>query len=191
MKSKRLLRSLILSSLFLFLLSGAGPVALAEGFAPGGPFPVFTLPAPESSEVQSYLGLKTMEPFAISDVQSKLVLIEFMDVFCTQCLANAPTLNKLYRVIQEDASLSKDVKIMGIAIGNNKTQVDAFRKNSKVPFPIFPDEKLAVAEVVELAGTPTMVLVSKKGETLSLHLGAIKDFDGFLKELRQIHKTQR
>lgn len=190
MKLRLLVKSLSLSCLCFILLSGAGSVALAEGFAVGSPFPAITLPAPDSSESQNYLGLKTSQPFGLSDVRAKLVLIEFMDVFCTQCLANAPTLNRLYKVIQEDAALSKDVKIIGVAIGNTKTQVDAFRKNAKVAFPIFPDEKLAIAEVVELAGTPTMVLVSNKGDTLSCHRGAIKDFDGFLKELREIHKKQ-
>jgi peroxiredoxin len=180
-----------LSCLFLILLCGAGSDVLAEGFAPGCPFPAITLPAPESPQVQGYLGLKTMESFSLSDVQAKIVLVEFLSALCTQCIANAPTLNKLYKVIQQDAALSKDVKIIGVAIGNSKTELDAFKKNSKTPFPIFLDENLAIAEVVELAGTPTMVLVSKKGETLLCHRGTIKDFDGFLKELREIHKTQR
>lgn len=190
MKLRLLVKSLSLSCLCFILLSGAASIARAEGFAVGSPFPAITLPAPESSESQNYLGLKTAAPFALSDVRAKLVLIEFMDAFCTQCMANAPTLNKLYKVIQEDASLSKDVKIIGVAIGNSKAQMEAFRKNYKVPFPIFPDEKLAIAEVVELAGTPTMVLVSNKGDTLSCHRGTIKDFDSFLKELREIHKKQ-
>ena len=191
MKLPLLLRSLFLSCLFMILLYGTGSVARAEGFAPGCPFPVFTLPAPESPQVQSYLGLKAMEPFTLADVRSKIILVEFLSAMCTQCIANAPTLNRLYKVIQEDSALSKDVKIIGIAIGNSKTELAAFKKNSKVPFPIFLDENLAIAEVVELAGTPTMVLVSKNGETLSCHRGPIKDFDGFLKELRKIHKTQR
>jgi thiol-disulfide isomerase/thioredoxin len=191
MKWKLLLRSLVLSCLFLISLCGAGSVVLAEGFAPGCPFPVITVPAPESSQVQSYLGLKTKEPFTLSDVQAKVVVVEFLNALCTQCIANAPTLNKLYKVTQQDAALSKDVKIIGIAIGNSQTELDAFKKNTKTPFPIFLDEKLAIAEVVELSGTPTMVLVAKNGETLSCHRGAIKDFDGFLKDLREILKKQR
>jgi hypothetical protein len=79
MNLKLFLRSLSLSCLFFILLCGAGSVALAEGFAPGCPFPVFTLPAPESPQVQSYLGLKTMEPFSIADVRSKVILIEFLN----------------------------------------------------------------------------------------------------------------
>ena len=45
---------------------------------PGSQLPQFTLPAPDSPQVQSYLGLKTMEPFSLSDVRSKLVVVEFL-----------------------------------------------------------------------------------------------------------------
>lgn len=152
--------------------------------------PSFTLPAPDSPQAQSYLGLKAMEPFTLSQVRSKIVLIEFMNATCTQCLVNAPTVNRLYKVIQEDPVLSKDVKIIGIAIGNDQKQVDAFKKSTKSQFPIFPDDKFAVAEVVDVMETPTMVLVSSSGRILSSHRGAIKDLDAFLKELRTIHKTQ-
>lgn len=191
MKLKLLLRSLILSCLFLTILCAAGADVLAEGTTPGCPFPAITLPAPESSQAQSYLGLKTMGPFPLSDVQAKIVLVEFLNALCTQCIANASTLNRLYKVIQQDAALSKDVKIIGVAIGNSKAELEAFKKNTKTLFPLFLDENLAIAEVVDLEGTPTMVMVSKKGETLSCHRGTIKDFDGYLKELREIHKTLR
>jgi hypothetical protein len=94
-------------------------------------------------------------------------------------------------VIQDDASLSKDVKMIGIAAGNDKTQIDAFRKGVKVAFPIFPDEKLAIAAAVEVPLTPSTVMVSNSGKMLSCHPGPIKDFDAYLKELREILKTQR
>ena len=93
-------------------------------------------------------------------------------------------------MIQEDATLSKDVKIIGIGIGNGKTEIDAFKRSSKAAFPIFADDKLAVAEAVEVTTTPTTVLVSNSGKTLSCHRGPIKDLDAFLKELREIYKTQ-
>lgn len=93
-------------------------------------------------------------------------------------------------MIQDDAALSKNIKIIGVAIGNNKTQADAFKKNFKVPFPIFPDEQLAIAGAVEVADTPTMLLVTTGGKVLSSHAGAIQNFDAFLKELREINKKQ-
>lgn len=93
-------------------------------------------------------------------------------------------------MIQEDPSLAGDVKIIGVALGNNKTQTNAFKKTSKVAFPVFPDEKLDIAAAVDIHETPTMVVVSSSGKTLACHRGAFKDLDGFLKELREIHKTQ-
>jgi hypothetical protein len=93
-------------------------------------------------------------------------------------------------VIQDDPSLARDVKIIGIAMGNDKSMASAYKKTSKIPFPIFPDEKMDVASVVDINETPTMVLVSSSGKTLALHKGALKDVDGLLKELREIHKTQ-
>lgn len=190
MTSKWFLRFSQLSGLFFLLLCCSVSASLAEGFTPGSQLPSFTLPAPDSTQAQSYLGLKAMAPFTLSEVRSKMVLVEFMSATCPQCIVNAPTVNRLYKVIQEDPVLSKDVKIIGIAIGNDQKQVDAFKKSSKVPFPIFPDDKFAVAEVVDVMETPTTVLVSINGKTLSSHRGAIKDLDAFLKELRAIHKTQ-
>jgi peroxiredoxin len=190
MRWKWFLRSFQLTGLLFILLCCPVSDCPAEGVAPGSQLPQFTLPAPDSPQAQAYLGLKTMEPFTLSKVRSKLVLIEFLNAMCTQCVANAPMVNRLYKVIQEDATLSKDVKMIGIAIGNDKTQADAFKKNTKVQFPIFPDDTFAIAATLEVAETPTMLLVSNSGKTLSLHRGAIKDFDAFLKELRAIHKTQ-
>jgi hypothetical protein len=94
-------------------------------------------------------------------------------------------------VIQDDAALSKDVKLIGIAIGNEKKQIDAFRKGVKVAFPIFPDDTLAIAAAVEVSETPSTVMVSSSGKMLSCHRGPIKDFDAYLKELREVLKTQR
>jgi hypothetical protein len=79
--------------------------------------------------------------------------------------------------------------MIGIALGSNQALTDAFKKTCKVVFPIFPDEQLDIASAVEVQETPTLVLVSSSGKTLALHRGAIKDLDGFLKELRSIYKT--
>jgi thiol-disulfide isomerase/thioredoxin len=190
MKCKWFLRSFQLASLLFTLLCCSVSGSLAEGLAPGSQLPQFTLPAPDSTQAQSYLGLKAMGPFSISDVRSKVLVIEFMSTTCTQCVANAPVVNRLYKVTQEDAALAKDVKIIGIAIGNDKMQIDAFKKGAKVSFPILPDDTLAIGAAVDIPGTPTMVMVSNSGKVLSSHVGVIKDFDALLKELRGVLKTQ-
>jgi peroxiredoxin len=188
---KRFLTSLQLLTCLLCAL----PCYTAYGsrdqpFLAGSQIPQFTLPAPDSQQTLSYLGLRTMDPFTISQTGAKLVLIEFLNALCPQCQANAPVLNRLYNVVQKDAALAKDVKIIGIAIGNGKSETDAYKKSFKVPFPLFPDENLAIAQAVGVMETPTMVLVTHSGKVLTSHSGVIKDFDGFLRELREIHKKQ-
>ena len=86
--------------------------------------------------------------------------------------------------------MARDVKIIGICIGNNKTQIDAFKKNFKVSFPLIPDENMAIALAVEVAETPTMVLVTHSGKVLWSHSGVIRDFDGLLRDLRENLKKQ-
>lgn len=191
MKQKWFLRCFQMLTCVLFALSSYSVYGSEDmPFAPGSQLPQFTLPASNSQQASTYLGIKTAEPCALSSVGSKLVLIEFMSAMCPHCHTNAPILNRLYKVIQEDAALAKDVKIIGIAIGNDQTQAEAFRKNFKVPFPIFPDESMAIAGTVEVMTTPTMILVTKSGKVLTSHSGVIQDFDGFLKELREINKKQ-
>jgi thiol-disulfide isomerase/thioredoxin len=175
----------------LFLLQC--PLALGaqgEDFPVGSELPPLALPAPDSPDAREYLGLKTMGQFKLSDIDSKIVLIEFMSAMCPVCHATAPLVNKLYRVIEGDSGLAKNVKIIGIAVGNNYRQLDAYKKNFKVPFPILPDDGYAVTGPMGGVDTPTMIVATKSGKVLSSHRGVIEDFDGYLKELREIVKKQ-
>jgi thiol-disulfide isomerase/thioredoxin len=173
----------LLCLLFALLCHPAYAPAASE------PDPVqITMPAPDSPQAQKYLGLKDAEPFALSKLNAKIVVIEFFNALCPHCHSNAPIVNKLYKVVQDDSGL-RDVKFIGVAIGSDKSEVEAFRKNFKVPFPIFIDENFAISAAVEGVDTPTtIVLGTSNGKVYARHVGVIKDFDGFLKELRAIHK---
>ncbi len=48
---------------------------------PGTILPKFQLMGPGSSETKAYLGLKDEKPFSLSQVKTKLVIVEFFDVF--------------------------------------------------------------------------------------------------------------
>jgi peroxiredoxin len=188
---KRFLTSLQLLTCLLCAL----PCYTAYGsqdpsFLAGSQLSQFTLPAPDSQQTVSYLGLKTMGPYTISQIDAKLVLIEILSALCPHCHANAPVVNRLYQVIQKDAALARDVKIIGICTGNDQTQIDAFKKSFKVRFPLFPDEDSTIALAVGVMGTPTMLLVTPSGKVLTSYSGVVQDFDGLLKDVRENHKKQ-
>lgn len=162
--------------------------AFGAAHTPQLPAAGFTLPAPDSEQEQTYLGLKAMKPFKISDIKASLVVIEFMSALCPHCHANAPIMNGIYKTIQADPGLS-DVKIIAIAISNEKAEVQAFKKTFKTPFPILLDEDDAISASMEGVETPTTMIVSTEGEkVLFTQVGVIRDPDRFVKQLKKLHK---
>ncbi len=79
MNKKRFLRSFQFLACLLFLVQVHSAYA-AEGelFPVGSQMPTFTVGAPDSPEVQKYLGLKGSDPFKIADIGAKVVLVEFL-----------------------------------------------------------------------------------------------------------------
>ncbi len=66
---------LVLAVLLIFIaipLFGAGKLDIGPNLPP------FILEKPASAEVQNYLGLQKMEPFGLSQIQGKMVIIEVM-----------------------------------------------------------------------------------------------------------------
>jgi peroxiredoxin len=150
----------------------------------------FTLPAPDSVQAQKYLGLNAMEPFGISDIKATLVVVEFMSALCPHCHANAPIMNNLYKTIQGDSRLA-DVKVIAIAVGNEKAEVEAYKKKFKVPFPVLLDEDCAISASMEGVATPTTMIIStENGKVLFTNVGVIQDPDRFLKQLKSLHKKK-
>jgi hypothetical protein len=52
-----------------------------EPFPLGSQISSFTVGVPGSPDVQKYLGLKGNDPFKLSDIGAKIVVIEFMNAF--------------------------------------------------------------------------------------------------------------
>ncbi len=65
----------VLAVLLIFL---SVPVFGAEKVNVGPNLPRLTLEKPGSFETQNYLGLPKMEPFSLSQIQGKIVIIEVM-----------------------------------------------------------------------------------------------------------------
>ena len=53
----------------------------AENIPPGSILPDFKLTGPASPQAKAYLGVKDEKQFSFSQVNAKLVLVEFFDVF--------------------------------------------------------------------------------------------------------------
>jgi len=150
----------------------------------------FALPTPDSAQTQTYLGLDAMKPFKVTDIRAKIVVIELMSARCPHCQANAPIMNDIYKMIRADSGLA-DVKVIAIAIADDKAGVETFKKQFKTPFPILLDESREITRSMTVRGTPTTMVVSTEdAEVLFTHPGVIPDADAFVKQVKFVKQLE-
>lgn len=150
-----------------------------------------TLPAPDSVQTQRYLGLPAMKPFKVGEVKTKVVVIEFMSALCEFCSLNAGTMNKIYRMVQENPQLAPNVKVVAVGIISTSSQLEAFKKQHSISYPVLDDANGAIASAMGNLPTPTTLIVSARtGKALYSHVGLIWSSDGFVEEIeKQLKKS--
>jgi peroxiredoxin len=161
----------------------------------GGQLPDFTLPAPENPDHRAYLGLAEEDgTFTIPEIASPVIIIEIFSMYCPHCQREAPTVNQLYRRIEETPDLKGKVKLIGIGVGNTRFEVDYFRDTYDIPFPLFPDPDFTLHTLFGEVRTPYFVVIKQpaSGGHRVIHsaLGGIGDPDTFLDLIRQKSELQ-
>jgi hypothetical protein len=167
--------------------SGHGATTLS----PGMKLPAFRLSSPGSADALRYLGLTKAEPFSLSQVSSKLILVEVFSVFCQYCQKQTPAMNRIYQYIQEDQNLAKQIKMIGIAVVGDQKAVEAFKTAYRVKFPIIPDPKMGIFGKLQNPQVPLLLLVNQQGDILLTYLGYLNDADDFFGKIKKIAANQK
>jgi peroxiredoxin len=160
--------------------------ALATETTPlkGGTFPDIVLSAPEKTSEKEYLGLSAKNSFKVSQIKTDLLIIEFFSMYCPYCQKEAPNVNELYRIISERAGLKNKVKIIGIGAGNTPFEVDVFRQQYNIQFPVFSDESFSAHKVVGEVRTPHFFVIRRSSDgsnaVVYSKVGSIQDPKEFL-----------
>lgn len=154
----------------------------------GMKLPHFVLPAPETPDDRQYLELTSSEPFSISQIPAKLVLVEVFHVLCHHCQKQAPEMNRIFQYIKEDPELAQSIKMLGIGISSDQKALDAFEKSFHGKFPLIPDQKLTVFSLLGEPPIPFLMLVDNQGNVLLTNVGYLNDTDDFFRRIKQLHK---
>jgi hypothetical protein len=196
MIQKKLLRSALYLMVCVVLVLSWCPVCGAadkkgeEAFSPGKTLPQFTLDAPVSAKQRKYLGLKEGQSFSLTQIPAKIVVLEIFQVTCSHCRKQAPILNRVYKLIQQDSDMRNDIKMIGIAAKATEDLVGLWRRQLKVKFPLFPDPELDIWKKIGKPGTPCTMVLSHSDKVLSSHLGEMDDSLEFFKEIKAHYKKQ-
>ena len=184
-------------SLLFLALSLAPSWAKEKGriITAGDFFPEFSFSMTLSRGDVEYLGLPTKflgmmkgDAFSLKDIKADLIVTEYMNKYCFSCQLQAPVLNQVFEAVGKDPQLQGKVKFFAIGAGNNQTEVDSFKAEKKIPFPIIPDPKFLAYEAVGDPGATPFTLFLRKTETglvvARAKIGLTKDPEAILKEIK-------
>jgi peroxiredoxin len=156
----------------------------------GGKLPGIQLPVPKERGEKAYLGISGEGSFRIHQVQATAVLIEIFSLYCPQCQSAAPEVNALYQMIEQIPGLQDRIKMVGIGAGNSVLEVNTFKGQHGVPFPLFPDQDFKIHKLLGEVRTPYFIVVKiKKDRTTEIVLlqeGAFGAAEIFLQKLMRV-----
>ncbi len=148
------------------------------------------LPAPSDSQDKSYLGISGRSPFEVSQVRAQVVLMQILSMYCPYCQKEAPNVNALFKMIEENKDLKGRLKIIGIGAGNSTYETSLFRKKYAIPFPVLPDPDFIVyGKIGGEVRTPYFIAVKnvsgKQPVVIYSELGSFGDPAKFIQKLIQ------
>ena len=150
--------------------------------AEGDMFPKIKLPSPEETHDREYLKVGK-SPFLLSQIDSKVLIVEIFSMYCPHCQKEAPNVNALFEAITAKPKLKSRIKMLGIGAGNSSFEVDAFRDHFNIEFALIPDADMAVCNQLSPVGTPYFFVLWKKPGGLQVvysKAGSIGDPKAFL-----------
>lgn len=175
---------LVLFCLFFSWLPAMGDTPQLE---PNALWPAISLPLHADPAERHYLGVKQGDTFAVGDIAAEVVIVQIFSMYCPICQREAPRVNQLYTLIDKRGDLGRKLKIIGIGAGNSNFEVDFYRRNYAIPFPLFPDGDFAIHRKVGEVRTPHFFVLKKdeQGQTrvVFVHSGGFKTPDAFLDEI--------
>jgi hypothetical protein len=94
----------------------------------GAQFPNLIFKDTLSKKEQTYLGIPKQKNFSFKDIPGTLFLIDVFGVYCISCQKQVPIFHQVYSWIENDPELKGNVKMIGIAAGNNRKEVKNFKE---------------------------------------------------------------
>lgn len=184
---KRKILGLVAAILLLFAVG----VAYAYDSHPpkvGGPLPEIEIPLPGNPADLQYLGLGSSgKTFKAGEIKAKILIIQIYSMYCPYCQAEAPNVNRLYGLIENNPALKNKIKIIGIGAGNTLFEVGTYKRKYTVAFPLISDSDFKIYKILGEVRTPYFIAAKiddgGNTEVIYSHLGALENIELFVAQL--------
>lgn len=119
----------------------------------------------------------------LADLKGKVVFLNFWATWCPPCLAEMPSINKLY----EQHKSNRDVVFIMLDADSNFEKANGYMKARKYTMPVYQMAS-SVPEQIFAGSLPTTVVFDKQGRLSFKHEGVAnynsKKFVAFIEKLR-------
>lgn len=105
---------------------------------------------------------------SLDSFRGSLVLVHFWATWCTPCLVEMPTLQKLYQRLYEDI----DIAIVAINIKEDESLISKFLKKMSLSFPVLLDNDGNVSIDYGARTIPISFLIDENGALVARLVGA-------------------
>jgi peroxiredoxin len=153
----------------------------------GDPFPDFAADNTLSPEHSAYLKVPSGAQLQLSKIPYELIIVEFLNVYCHTCRLQVSIFNELKQAIAQDADLRDKVCLLGLAVGNSVEEIETFRADYGVQYPILSDQDKAVFNSTgNIRGTPHTYVIRKgdAGFIVDYHAGGVSSAERYLDSIR-------
>jgi thiol-disulfide isomerase/thioredoxin len=155
----------------------------------GSSLPEMNLLKPTAPADLKYLGLSGSGTFTVDQVAAQVVIIQIFSMYCPYCQNDAPNVNRLFSLMENNPSLKGKIKIIGVGVGNSQFEVNTFKKKYSVEFPLIPDGDFKIHKIVGEVRTPYFIVVKLKSgaktDVIYSRLGAQENIEAFLGQIVQ------
>lgn len=122
----------------------------------------------------------------MEDLKGKVVFMNFWATWCPPCIAEMPSIQKLYDKVKDD----KDIVILTVEVEGKRDKVAKFMERKKLSLPVVYPNSSIPTEFFN-GSLPTTVILDKKGNIAHTTMG-MADYSGqdivdFLNELKAMN----
>jgi thiol-disulfide isomerase/thioredoxin len=107
------------------------------------------------------------EHIKLSDLQGKILLVNFWATWCIPCKVELPVLAAVKREYQDQ------VVVIGINAGETPEVVQDFVDENNISYTVLLDENNAVTDQYLIRAFPTTLIINRKGLLIAEHIGPL------------------
>ena len=184
---KRIINFLFIALLAVFFLVPSAKALLIQGLMQVGLFkPAIEMPRQQPLQDLSAIKFKDAKgkEMSLADLQGKVVFLNFWATWCPPCLAEMPSVNKLYEQFKNDS----DVVFLLVDADSDFAKAQAYMDRKNFKMPVY-NVASSMPAALFAGSLPTTVVLDKKGRLSFKEEGAANyasdKFIAFIYQLKQ------